>query len=33
MTTDDEKTYDYVGKWKVLFGMHKGKFYKDVDDR
>ena len=30
--TNDEKTYEYVGKWKILFGMHKGKFYKDIDD-
>jgi len=30
--TNDEKTYGYVGQWRVLFGMHKGKIWKNVDD-
>ena len=33
-TDDDDATesYEYVGKWKVLFGKHKGTPFKDIPD-
>ena len=29
---DAEESYDYVAKWEVRFGKHKGVLFKDVPD-
>jgi uncharacterized protein (DUF3820 family) len=30
--TTDEKTYEYVGEWKLLFGKHKGTPFRSCPD-